>query len=185
MMHRREAAGAAIKLCARCASAIPKKLTKEAIMISLRPMRAEEFAAYRDYFIPDYAEEIALNFGYSAEKSRAVAAQELADDLPAAVATPGHVLLCIERHEELVGYLWYALRDHGTSAFIFDFVIFEPYRGMGYGKESLQSLETQLAQQGIAQTKLRVAAANKRALALYQQAGFSITGYNMVKALKA
>ena len=42
----------------------------------------------------------------------------------------------------------------------------------------------QLANDGIDQIKLRVAYHNKRALALYQETGFKITGYNMSKKLK-
>ena len=51
-------------------------------MISLRPMKAEEFSDYKAYFIVDYAEEIMANYGYSPEKSHAIAASELIDDLP-------------------------------------------------------------------------------------------------------
>jgi hypothetical protein len=45
--------------------------------ITLRSMTAAEFPAYRDYFIIDYAAEIAANFGYPLAQSRAIAAKEL------------------------------------------------------------------------------------------------------------
>lgn len=152
--------------------------------ITLRPMQEAEFPAYRDYFIVDYAEEIAANFGYTREKSQAIAIQELADDLPQTVNTPDHVLLCIERNaQETIGYLWYKLLDQETSVFILDFVIFAPHRGQGYGQASLLVLQEHLAKLGIKQIKLRVAFANKRALDLYEKIGFRITGYNMVKEL--
>ena len=77
-------------------------------MISLRGMEADEYPAYRDYFVVDYAEEIAANFGYTFTKSRAIAEKELIDDLPQTVSTPDHVLLCIEKVEQgTIGYLWY------------------------------------------------------------------------------
>jgi ribosomal protein S18 acetylase RimI-like enzyme len=155
------------------------------MMITLRLMQADEFPAYRDYFVVDYAQEIATNFGYSLKKSRAIAAQELSDDLPQTVATPEHYLLCIEANgAETIGYLWYKLLDRGQTAFIFDFMLFERSRGLGYGKAALAALAERLAQTSVEQIKLRVAFENKRALGLYERVGFNITGYNMVKVLE-
>ncbi|MNP71107.1 putative acetyltransferase [compost metagenome] len=56
-------------------------------------------------------------------------------------------------------------------------------RGLGYGKAAMAALEASLQALGIHQIKLRVAHDNPRALALYQELGFSITGYNMVRHL--
>jgi ribosomal protein S18 acetylase RimI-like enzyme len=151
-------------------------------MITLRPMKAAEFSDYEAYFVVDYAAEIAANYGYSPEKSRAIAIAELLDDLPQTVATPGHVLLCIEAGDTgTIGYLWYKLLDNGETVFILDFVLFESYRGLGYGKAALIALEEQLAESGVEQIKLRVAFDNQRAKGLYEALGFSVTGYNMIK----
>ena len=148
-------------------------------------MEADEYPAYRDYFVVDYAEEIVANFGYTLTKSRAIAEKELIDDLPQTVSTPDHVLLCIEKAEQgTIGYLWYQLRDDGGTAFIMDFVVLAPFRGVGYGKLALAALQTRLKQAGVAQIKLRVAYYNERALSLYKRVGFHITGFNMVKSLE-
>jgi len=148
-------------------------------------MKTEEFPNYRDYFIVDYAEEIAANFGYSLEKSRAIAAKELREDLPQTVSTPDHTLLCIEKSgDETIGYLWYKSLDQGQTVFILDFVIFATFRGLGYGQAALLALETHLLQANVAQIKLRVAFDNKRALGLYEKIGFNVTGYNMAKSLE-
>ncbi len=147
-------------------------------------MQPAEFSAYRDYFVVDYALEIAANYGYSIEKSNALAAQELAADLPQTVATPDNFLLCIEKSDNgTIGYLWYKLIDAGTSAFILDFVLLEAFRGLGYGKASLIALEKLLKPGGVEQIKLRVAYDNDRAFGLYKKLGFAVTGYNMVKIL--
>ncbi len=119
------------------------------------------------------------------EKSRAIAVQELLDDLPNDISTPDNVLLCIEaKGHDAIGYLWYKLLDNAGTAFIMDFVLFDEYRGLGYGKAALIALEQQLSQSGVEQIKLRVAANNKRAFGLYDTLGFSITGYNMAKILE-
>ena len=147
-------------------------------------MKPDEFSTYSDYFIVDYADEIAANFDHSLEKSRAIATAELAEDLPQGVATPGHHLLCIETTDNgTIGYLWYRLLDEGNSAFILDFFLFENHRGQGNGKATLAVLEKQLAQQGVQELKLRVAFKNERARHLYEKVGFNITGYNMRKVL--
>lgn len=153
-------------------------------MITLRLMQPTEFSNYRDYFVIDYAQEIASNFGYSTEKSKIIAAKELADDLPQNVTTADNFLLCIEESDSgTIGYLWYKQIDDGTTAFILDFVLLEAFRGRGYGKATLTALEKQLVPTGIEQIKLRVAFDNDRAFGLYKKLGFSITGYNMVKIL--
>jgi ribosomal protein S18 acetylase RimI-like enzyme len=151
-------------------------------MIIFRAMKAEEFPGYRDYFIVEYANEIAANFGYTLEKSRAIAAKELFEDLPQEASTPDNVLLCIENGvEQTIGYLWYKLIDNGETVFVLDFVLFESFRGMGYGQAALVALQEQLSQTGVEQIKLRVAFDNDRARYLYEKLGFKITGYNMVK----
>lgn len=153
-------------------------------MIILRPMTAAEFPNYRDYFIVDYAHEIAANYGYSPEKSQLIASQELMTDLPQNVSTPHHYLWCIETGSDgTVGYLWYQLLDNGETVFLLDFIVFDQFRGLGYGKAALMLLEKQLAQSTVEQIKLRVAFDNQRAFGLYKKIGFNVTGYNMVKIL--
>jgi ribosomal protein S18 acetylase RimI-like enzyme len=147
-------------------------------------MKAEEFAQYRNYFINDYAHEIAANFGHSLGESRATALKELEDDLPQDVLTPDHYLSCIENNNDLIGYLWYKLLGHGETIFILDFVVFEQFRSRGYGRAALTALEEHLAKSGAKEIKLRVAYDNKRALGLYEKLGFNITGYNMAKNLR-
>ena len=154
-------------------------------MITFRTMKTEEFPNYHDYFIVDYANEIAANFGYSLEKSRAIALKELINDLPQNISTPNNFLLCIEESgDDTIGYLWYKFLDNGETVFILDFVLFDNFRGLGYGKAALIALEEQLFQSGVEQIKLRVAFDNNRALRLYERLGFNITGYNMVKILE-
>jgi ribosomal protein S18 acetylase RimI-like enzyme len=147
-------------------------------------MKAEEFTQYRDYFIHDYADEIAANFGHTLEQSRVIARKEFQEDLPQDVSTPDHYLLCIEENNNLLGYLCYKLLEQEETIFILDFVVFEQFRSKGYGTAALTALEEHLAKSATKQIKLRVAYKNKRALALYEKLGFNITGYNMAKNLK-
>lgn len=153
-------------------------------MVTFRPIQEDEFQAYSELFLADYAAEIESNYGYSAERSMAQAKQELADDLPNGLETPNQFLLTIKHEDKgLIGYLWYTLYDQGETAFILDFILHKQFRGMGLGQASLNALEQRLDQSHIKQIKLRVAGDNKRAFKLYQRMGFDVTGINMIKHL--
>lgn len=153
-------------------------------MISLRPMRPDEYAAYLDYFIPDYAAEISTNYGLSDVDARAQAIRETDEDLPQGVETAGHVLLCIIAGAgAVIGYLWYRPDLAARSAFISDFHILTGQQGNGYGKQALALLEAELADSGFTQIRLRVAADNNRAKHVYDRSGFRITGINMSKTI--
>jgi len=64
-------------------------------MIVLRPMDNNEYPGFLDYFIADYAREIASNYQLSFDDSLARAKKEIAEDLFDGVKTPGQILLCL------------------------------------------------------------------------------------------
>ncbi len=152
-----------------------------------RPMRQEEYPAYLEYFIADYAREIAANYRLSAEDSLAKAKREIAEDLPEGVNTPGQVLLCLltqsDNHDRHVGYLWYKPDITTRTVFIFDFYIFNACQGQGLGTQALRAFERKMREQGVEQIRLRVAGDNARARHVYQSIGFWVTGINMSKTL--
>ncbi|HED2411082.1 TPA: GNAT family N-acetyltransferase [Raoultella planticola] len=156
-------------------------------MIMLRPMGEEEYPAYLEYFIADYAHEIAANYRLSAEDSLARAKREIAEDLPEGVNTPGQVLLCLfnqaDHCDEHVGYLWYKPDTATQTVFIFDFYIFNACQGQGLGTQALRAFEREMREQGIEQIRLRVAGDNQRARHVYESAGFWVTGINMSRTL--
>ena len=158
-------------------------------MIQLRPMISAEYPGYCDYFIDDYIREIAENYGYSMDRAIELAEQDLIRSFPNGLETNEHDLLCIEFtsesevKSEVVGYLWHSIKASDKSTFIYDFFIFSNQRNNGYGKQAIKALESQLQIIGIEQIKLRVAYQNQRALKLYQEVGFVISGYNMSKKI--
>ena len=156
-------------------------------MIGLRPMRSNEYSAYLEYFIPDYAAEIASNYGLSESASFVQAKREMAAELPEGVNTSGQVLLCVvdqsDASEQHVGYLWYKPDAKTHSVFICDFHILAAYQGKGLGKQALKVLEIELKGKGVEQIRLRVAANNHRARHVYEDTGFRVTGVNMNKII--
>ncbi|XXD09585.1 GNAT family N-acetyltransferase [Klebsiella sp. R445] len=157
-------------------------------MITLCPMREDQYPGYLDYFIADYAQEIAANYRLSAEESLARAKQEIARDLPEGVNTPGQVLLCLmtrqDNNDRLVGYLWYKPDADQRRVFIYDFYILSACQGMGLGKQAMQVFEDAMREQGFEQIGLRVAGDNARARHVYEASGFHVTGINMSKRLQ-
>ncbi|APG18186.1 acetyltransferase [Kosakonia radicincitans] len=157
-------------------------------MIEFRPMREDEYPGYLKYFIADYAREIASNYRLSAEDSLARAKQEIAEDLPEGVNTPGQVLLCLiaksDNTDKHVGYLWYKPDAAMRTVFIYDFHIFNALQGQGLGKLALRTFEHEMRCKGVEQIRLRVAGDNDRARHVYEAIGFGVTGINMSKSIK-
>lgn len=163
-------------------------------IVRLIPMDEVAFPAYRDYFIDDYAQDLASNHGLTLADARHQAEASLLQHLPQGAATPGHNLLCITPVSDKVGsavtptttiagYLWHCVDSAAYTTFIYDFYTLPAHRGLGYGKAAMAVLEAELKCLGVSQIKLRVAHDNPRARALYEEIGFHITGYNMAKTL--
>lgn len=158
-------------------------------MIVFTPMDAECYQAYLDYFVPDYAAEISLNYRLSEQAALVQARSEITSNLPDGAKTKGHVLRRIMQQdstaERLIGYLWYKPDLSTRSAFIYDFCILERYRGQGLARQVLSAFENGMRSQGFEQLKLRVAANNDRARHVYEATGFQVTGINMSKVICA
>ncbi|GEN29302.1 N-acetyltransferase [Halovibrio variabilis] len=154
-------------------------------MVVLREMRQEEYPDYCQYFIDDYSREIALNYGCSIEVAAEQAKKELNRCFPNGLQGNEHSLLCIDTEVDgqlkRIGYLWHSINVTDKSTFIYDFFVSNECRGFGYGTQAISALEKQLQAVGVNQIKLRVAYQNERALNLYQEVGFVITGFNMSK----
>lgn len=157
-------------------------------MITFRSMSEDEYLAYLDYFIPDYAAEIGSNYGLTQQDALARAKQEISESLPDGVNTQGQALLCLMAQsgesDKHVGYLWYKPDTMMRTVFIYDFHIFNTCQGQGLGKEALRAFEQYVHEKGCEQIRLRVAGDNARARHLYERSGFGVTGVNMSKTIK-
>jgi ribosomal protein S18 acetylase RimI-like enzyme len=150
-------------------------------------MTAEEYPAFLQYFISDYADEIGSNYGLSPTDSLVKANKEISEALTEGVNTPGQVLLCISEQSDHtarhIGYLWYKPDSAMGTVFIYDFHIFNACQGRGLGKQSLRDFEAYLREKGFKEIRLRVAGDNVRARHIYETSGFGVTGVNMSKAI--
>lgn len=156
-------------------------------MVSFRSMTEKEYPAFLDYFISDYADEIASNYRLSPADAHVRATKEISETLAEGVNTQGHVLLCVveksDQTDRHIGYLWYKPDTALGSVFIYDFHIFNACQGKGLGKQTLCAFEAYLLEKGFKEIRLRVAGDNARARHIYEHSGFGVTGVNMSKVI--
>ena len=84
----------------------------------------------------------------------------------------------------VVGHLWVHADEERKRAFLYDIVVFERFRGRGYGRSIMDLLDTTLKQMGMETVELHVFAENSIALNLYKKQGYNVVSCNMLKELK-
>lgn len=154
-------------------------------MVFLRKMSEENYQHYLSYAIKDYANEKIQAGTWSQEEGHTLAKQAFDGYLPKGLATPHEHLYCIVPNEsnDKIGYFWfhYDEADQTKSAFVYDFLIFEPFQGQGYGTKTMQRFEKLAKEMGIQKLGLHVFAHNKQAWHLYEKMGFQVTDITMAK----
>lgn len=67
-----------------------------------------------------------------------------------------------------IGYIWFHVDEtrSGKHAFIYDFVIFEAFRGKGFGTKTLEALDALAKEMQITKIELHVFAHNQTAIAI-------------------
>ncbi|MFZ0548838.1 MAG: GNAT family N-acetyltransferase [Candidatus Promineifilaceae bacterium] len=157
-------------------------------MIDLVPMTAEEYEVYLDTLVPDYAQEHVNAGNWPAEGAEDRARKEMREIyLPDGVATQDNYLFALIDPEidTKVGILWYAIRGTGKNreAFVYDVVVYEPFRRQGYGYQAFQKMEEKVREIGVNVIGLHVFGYNHGARAMYEKLGFEVTDLMMRKWL--
>ena len=82
-----------------------------------------------------------------------------------------------------VGYLWFGIRHQHNKkkVFIYDILVEESFRGLGYSKIMLNWLESETKRRLIDEISLHVLGYNHTAKALYDSFGFEVTNLYMSK----
>ena len=156
-------------------------------MLKLQPMTEAEFDTYKAWEIEDYAAEIARSFRLPQDEARAAAIRDIDGALGQGLASPNQLLynlvLDAEDGEKRLGYLWIDVDSQKKRCYIYDIYLHPEFRGQGWGRKTLELLETMLKEQGIARISLNVFAHNSTAQALYRKMGFEVTNMRMQKWL--
>lgn len=155
--------------------------------IALRMMSTNDYKKYLSDATKDYAEDKIAAGTWEKTEALQRAKESFESLLPAGKDTPEEYLYTIvdEQLDEKVGFLWVHLNKGKSisSFFIYDFIIFEPFRNLGYGKQTLACIEKIGKEFGVSKIDLHVFAHNKGAIHLYEKAGFIPTDISMSKQI--
>ncbi|MET3729295.1 ribosomal protein S18 acetylase RimI-like enzyme [Fictibacillus halophilus] len=150
-------------------------------MIHLNPLTEQEFQEYLAFMISDYAYEITKNFNLTLQAAIEESEMMMKDLLKDGLSTEGQYLYNIvdNKTNEKVGLLWYGLIPEINQAYVYHIFIDDIYRRKGYGKETIEKLQSMLKQSGIKSVGLSVFAGNEVAYQLYKKLGYKNTRLSM------
>ena len=155
-------------------------------MIKFVKMSDEEFNIYMEKSIANYANQLITSGVCKKEDSLKMSQEAFNRFLPDGLHTKGHNVMNILDDIEKIGYIWYGPKGNSNNeeAFIYDFLIYEDFRGEGYGKESLELVEKEAKKNNFNKISLHVFGHNKTAVGLYEKMGYEPFSINMSKDIK-
>lgn len=154
-------------------------------MVSLKPMNTEQFNAWFEIAVKEYAEDKIRAGNVTRDEALQVSEREFSDLLPDGTNTADTYIFTVEDdvNSQTVGMLWLKIRNQRQEMFVYDIRMDEQYRGQGYGKQTMQALEDFVRELGIPKISLHVFGDNEIAIRLYQSVGFVPTNILMSKVL--
>ncbi|NCO93168.1 MAG: GNAT family N-acetyltransferase [Armatimonadetes bacterium] len=106
-------------------------------------------------------------------------------DLRKAVASPDHGVFVLEDAGRVVGFLWIVLYvSHWTReryGYVNNVYVLADYRRRGLGRVLMEQTDRFLQERGVREARLTVTASNSAAVILYEQAGYEVARYEMIK----
>ena len=151
-------------------------------------MTSEQFDAYLQSAVRDYAEAHLKAGDCEPDDALPKAQADYAELLPEGARTK-HQHLFVLHDDALgrdIGMLWFAFKqgvEPPKAAYLFDLQIDPELRGKDYGRQALASFEQLARDMGARKVALNVFGWNRPARALYEKAGYQVTGIGMRKAL--
>ena len=155
-------------------------------MVRLEMMTKDEFQAYLEPAIAEYAAEHVKGGRWRPEEALEESRKEYMQLLPDGLSSVDQHLFSIKNDSGAnVGLLWFAVRNQGgkRSAFIYDARVDEPFQRRGYATQAFQALEMLARDMGITAISLHVFGHNTAARALYEKLGFETTNVLMTKTV--
>lgn len=147
----------------------------------LQSINQDEFNLYLEQTIEKYGNEIAKT-GVSQEQALEQSKQQIAALLPDGMQTTGSFFYNAYDNNIKVGFIWYGIRSE-TTAFIYDFFIFDKYHRQGYGTKVMLACEQDIKSKGLTTIELHVFGHNVAARKLYEKLNYYPTSIRMKKDL--
>jgi GNAT superfamily N-acetyltransferase len=151
-------------------------------MVALRPMTEAEYGPYIAHLREDYAQERAKSGETPIEEERESSNTQIDGLIPQGLATPDHYFWTVMDEGGVgIGSLWVFVDPAKGRAFIYDIALAEERRGKGYGRQTLQVLESAVRPMGVRRIALNVFGKNAVARHLYDTAGYYVVATAMQK----
>lgn len=150
-------------------------------MISLRPLREDEYAGWDEAHRREYARGLVEHAGLSREEAEAKVARDVPAVLPRGLATEATWIWAVEADGRRVGTVFLGLR--GDGAWLYDITIDESERGRGHGRGAMTALEAEVRALGYDSIGLNVWGGNEVARGLYRSLGWDEQSVHMRKRL--
>ncbi|MEI5988557.1 GNAT family N-acetyltransferase [Enterococcus crotali] len=156
--------------------------------IRLEKMSKTDYKNYLSFAIKDYAQDKITAGTWNEKEAIQLATESFNELLPEGTDTKNDFLYSIKEDsfDKNVGYLWVHLNKtpYDSKLFIYDFIVFEEFRNVGYGKQTIACLAEKAKEMNVSQIDLHVFAHNKGAIHLYEQTGFIATDISMTRQIK-
>lgn len=149
--------------------------------ITLRQMSDGEFDSFKVSSVKSFAAGNVTAGTWKESGAEDKAESMLKQLLPDGTVTAGHRFYTITCEQEDLGTLWVFVQDR--TAFLFDIMLEEKFRGMGHGRQTMSVMEKMLAHEGIGEIELHVFGHNTPARALYRKIGYIEIDVTMKKSL--
>mgnify|MGYP006293047369 FL=1 len=151
-------------------------------MVKFKNMTDEEFENYYNYAVSNYAEEKIEAGNWSEENAEERARNIFKKLLPDGLKTKNNYLYSIYTKNNHIGYIWFKINDENRkAAFLNDIIIFQEYRGKGYGEKTMKLFERKAKEFDCERIQLHVFAHNDPAVSLYKKLKFKVTNIRMEK----
>jgi ribosomal protein S18 acetylase RimI-like enzyme len=154
-------------------------------VVSLRPMRLDEFERWQAAQLKDYVDVLQDRIGGPPASVQQTAQSDFSDALPNGLHTSGaHLAIVVNSDEDEVGTMWWGAHPRRSdAAFIFDVEIVETHRGQGFGRAAMEVVEKAARADGLSAIGLAVSSDNEAARQLYASLGYESRSINMLKPL--
>lgn len=156
--------------------------------VKLIKMPLSDYEHYMADAIQNYADDKIKANTWNENEAYELSVASFKKLLPQGIHTQHEYLFSVieDPTREHIGFLWFHLEQGNgePKLFVYDLIIFEAYRAMGYGKKTLVALDEKAQSMKVKYIGLHVFAHNKTAFHLYEQAGYKITDITMGKNIE-
>lgn len=153
--------------------------------MKLIPKTKAEMARFFNLSIEDYAQGLSKSYDLTIDAGRERADSEINRSFKK--KKENELMKIVSVHEESdnteLGGIWYVVDTKEQEAYIYQIMIYEKFRGKGYGKTSLDQFHQLCKAEGLKKVCLSVFGWNNLAFKMYEKAGYEIARIEMKKFL--